>query len=129
MSLTELLLLIIVIAGAAYAGYLFGRQSVLAEQRAEASPPEDHNPLPAPRETLDPPARRAPPPASAGGDAGETGSARPRATAPPASAGGETSPGSTTRTASAEPRRTAAPPPARAGLLDTGNGKPPKKRG
>ncbi len=32
MTLTELLLLIIVIAGAAYAGYIFGRWSILNEQ-------------------------------------------------------------------------------------------------
>ena len=59
MSLTELLLLIIVIAGAAYAGYLFGRQSVLAAAAGRSVPARGpRSRSPAPRETLDPPARR-----------------------------------------------------------------------
>jgi hypothetical protein len=107
LSLSELLLLIIVIAGAAYAGYMLGRRSALAEQRrGTATAQADESPLPGRRESRDsydaPPPRRssAPPPASAGG--GEPG-------------GGFSG--------SAPPRRSSAPPPARAGLLDPDGGK------
>ncbi len=110
MTLTELLLLIIVIAGAAYAGYIFGRWSILNEQ-AGGTPSRtdsDSSPLPGPRETLDPPRRASPPPATAGGTHADV----------PAG-GSRTGP---------EPRRTAAPPPARAGLMDTGSGNRPAKK-
>lgn len=127
MSLVEILLLIIVIAGAAYGGYLFGRAAVFREMQAgENGPgeprPEARNPLPGPQENYQAPRRTAaPPPASAGGEA--------------ASGPGSSGPGGG---GAAAPRRTAAPPPARAGLMSgsaepakpsgSTGGKPPKAR-
>ena len=107
MSLSELLLLIIVISGAAYAGYMFGRWSVLnerGERDASPLPERERGPLPGPREGLDPPRRPVAPPPAAAGDSEAT----------QASAGGSRQ----------APSRTAAPPPARAGLLDAGAAAP-----
>jgi hypothetical protein len=151
LNLTEILLLVIVLAGAVYAGYMLGRWSVLREIERGASVTPTVSPLPAPDWGMDPetnrappatiePARRAsPPPASAGGDPGSTAAPPHRKSAPPpASAGGPAAGDRPT----IEPRRTVAPPPARAGLLDTGAtsagseaksesgaGKGPRKRG
>ena len=108
MSLSDLLLLIIVIAGAVYAGYVLGRRSVLNERYENDAPADEarsgpRNPLPGPSERLDLPRRTgAPPPASAGGEP----------------AGGPVATGQT------QPRRSSAPPPARAGLLGTADGAP-----
>lgn len=108
MTFPDLLLLVIIAAGAAYAGYLFGRQSVLNEQRHQPDIRADIDPLPGPSDALDPPRRSsAPPPASAGGEPMSHGSA--------------------TGAGTGAPRRSSTPPPARAGLLDTGTGKDPKK--
>ncbi|MGQ0672777.1 MAG: hypothetical protein ACT4N2_07865 [Hyphomicrobium sp.] len=124
MGLTDILLLIIVIAGAVYVGYLLGRRAALEDAsvgaRPSAAPPASsiESPLPGPRESFDAPRRSTPPPATAGGTA--AGGA---ASSPGPQAGGSV------------PRRTAAPPPARAGLLDPGTAsgsgegaKPSKKR-
>lgn len=130
LNLTELLLLIIVIAGAVYAGYMLGRWSVQREL-ARGQPDNDGgsrpsaSPLPGPSEsTWEAPRRSAaPPPASAGGahaDAAGGYRPAPRSTAPPASAGPAAGPGASVGQAG-QPRRSVAPPPARAGLMDTGS--------
>lgn len=130
LNLTELLLLIIVIGGAAYCGYLLGRWSVLREQaddgRGDNSAGRGPSPLPGPSEsTWEAPRRTAaPPPASAGGThADASGGLRqsPRSSAPPASAGSGPVTGGSGPGSGSQPRRTAAPPPARAGLMDTGS--------
>lgn len=101
-------ILLLAVAGIAfYLGYKVGRMSVMAERGATRSggDPEivtadvtgaDTGPLPGPGS-----------------------SSRPRSAPPPASAGG----GSGASNPSQAPRRSVAPPPARAGLLDPGNGK------
>ena len=117
---TQLVILLLAVAALAfYAGYQFGRQAAgseaIAQDRGTLPGETNGSPLPGPR-SIDTP-RSAPPPASAGGEA----SRRSSSAAPPASAGergaGETS----AREPRQEPRRTSAPPPARAGLLDPGD--------
>ena len=116
---TQLVILLLVVAGLAFfAGYQLGRQSQsdgsdserdsASTSRTRAEPTGDNvSPLPGPR-SIDAP--REP--------------LRPRAAPPPASAGGGGSGGQQQADARPEPKRTSAPPPARAGLLDLGsNGK------
>lgn len=95
-------ILLVLVAGIAfYLGYRMGRMSAMADRNLRPGPVDQERgagePLPGP--------------------SGGASSPRP---APPASAGGSASGG--TGTVSQAPRRTAKPPPARAGLLDTGNG-------
>lgn len=108
MSANDLILLILVAAGAFYAGYQAGRLKALSER----GPPRetgDANPLPGPLDgptapSSPPPRRGAPPPVSAGneegsswsqGSAAGTGPAR-RSTKPPPAAAGLMSPGDKT---------------------------------
>jgi hypothetical protein len=100
MSANDLVLIVLVAAGAFYAGYQVGRLKTLAE-RGQIRPTEDTEPLPGPR--LDLPA----------GDR-----ARPRAAPPPVSAG---SGNDVAANRSAPPRRSTKPPPAAAGLMGTGD--------
>ena len=118
---TQLVILLLAVAALAfYAGYQFGRQAAgseaIAQDRGTLPGETNGSPLPGPR-SIDTP-RSAPPPASAGGEASRRSSS---SAAPPANAGergaGETS----AREPRQEPRRTSAPPPARAGLLDPGD--------
>lgn len=107
MSANDLILLILVAAGAFYAGYQVGRFKALAELGSRRQDDTDQ-PLPGPldRPISEPSAtpsrpRGAPPPVSAGNngtwaDAGGTSSGR------------------------APPRRSSKPPPAAAGLMGTG---------
>jgi hypothetical protein len=132
MTLTELLLLVIVIGGAAYAGYIFGRWSAFSEMHRDgpmALPRTQDSPLPGPHDLDEIPQHGAPPPASAGGryaDASASGAPRPRAAPPPASAGG--APAGEPRSGAPAPRRSVPPPPARAGLLDPGASTKPGKK-
>ncbi|MGE0023300.1 MAG: hypothetical protein AB7S70_06690 [Hyphomicrobium sp.] len=109
----DLLLLILVAAGAFYAGYQVGRFKALAELGGRTRAPEDNDPQPLPGPHFD-----APP-------------ARPRGTAPPASAGNdggrwtEAGAGGSGRT---PPRRSTKPPPAAAGLMGTGAAENSDKR-
>ncbi len=115
MSGFEFLLIIVVGAGAFYAGYQIGRASVLNAE-ARPLPDEEASPLPGPR--AGPLAEPSSPPA------------RPRGPPPPASAGERD--GRTISQPAPASRRP--PPPAAAGLLGTGDGgessrdKPTKSR-
>ena len=113
MSANDLILLLLVAAGAFYAGYQIGRFKALAE-RGGARGADDSQPLPGP---LDRPYS-------------ETNSApsRPRAGPPPAASAGnddQWGQGSDRSARSAPPRRSTKPPPASAGLMGTGE-KPEK---
>ncbi len=113
MSAIDLIFLVLVAAGAFYAGYQAGRFKTLAEVGSARREPADTSPLPGPldRPYPEPSAapsypRSAPPPASAG-----TNGSRPDASASPSGR--------------AAPPRTTKPPPAAAGLMGTGEtGKP-----
>lgn len=113
----DLVLLILIAAGAFYAGYQVGRFKVLAEMRGSTQrPSDDDQPLPGPR--VDRPyseSSSAPP--------------RPKAAPPPASAGNDGSwPGGGDQSAGrAPPRRSTKPPPAAAGLMGTGEAEKPDK--
>jgi hypothetical protein len=116
MSAFELILIVLIAAGAFWAGYQIGRASALSSPDRDASAPspvdtDESEPLPGPH-ALPPRSRGAPPPASAGGDrdgdmAGDRAPSR-----------------------SAPPRRSTTPPPASAGLMDKGGAEDsPKKSG
>jgi hypothetical protein len=99
MSAYDLVLFVLVAAGAFYAGYQVGRLKALAE-RGQAREADDAEPLPGP---LDRPMEPT----------------RPRGSAPPASAGREDD-ASFRPSGSGPPRRSTKPPPAAAGLMGTG---------
>jgi hypothetical protein len=107
MSAYDLILIVLVGAGAFYAGYQLGRFKALSERAPSPVQPEEDSPLPGPsfdrRETAPSRPRGSPPPASAGNDGGPSWSE--------ADAGGRSSP----------PRRSTKPPPAAAGLMDKGS--------
>jgi hypothetical protein len=107
MSAYDLILIVLVGAGAFYAGYQLGRFKALSE-RVPSSRPDDDSPLPGPG--FDRPLP-------------ESAPSRPRGTAPPASAGNDG--GSSWSEADAAgrlpPRRSTKPPPAAAGLMDKGS--------
>lgn len=106
MSANDLILIVLVAAGAFYAGYQLGRFKTLSE-RAPASQPDEDSPLPGPsfdrpnRESAPSRPRGAPPPASSGNDGGGSWSEADASRAPP--------------------RRSTKPPPAAAGLMDKGS--------
>jgi len=102
MSANDLVLIVLVAAGAFYAGYQVGRLKTLAE-RGQGRWTEDTEPLPGP---LDRP---------------EGERDRPRGTPPPVSAG---SGNDVAASRSAPPRRSSKPPPAAAGLMGTGEKSP-----
>jgi len=104
----DLILLLLVAAGAFYAGFQVGRFKTLSEQRSSprTGPDAQDQPLPGPE--LDGPIAHSAPP-------------RPRGTPPPANAGNTAS--GSAPTGSSLPRRSTTPPPAAAGLLDKGSGK------
>lgn len=107
MSANDLILLILVAAGAFYAGYQVGRLKALAEIGAGRRQPDDDTPLPGPldrpsSDPVPPRPRAAPPPTSAGDSGGSW-----------ANAGGPTA-------GRIPPRRSTKPPPAAAGLMGTG---------
>jgi len=105
MSATDLVFIVLVAAGAFYAGYQVGRLKALSE-RAPAPRTGDDQPLPGP---------------DLGRPISEGSSARPRAAAPPASADdgyGQTGDASSSRPPVRSSRK---PPPAAAGLMGTGN--------
>lgn len=102
MDIYNIVLMLLIAAGAFFAGYQTGRLSALSGRRGTHAGTEA-SPLPGPNVdrdwSQDTPARRsAPPPASAGG-----------------AGGAAQAPG-------AAPRRSTKPPPAAAGLMSTGNG-------
>ncbi len=100
MTSYDLVLFILVAAGAFYAGYQLGRFKALSELGSRAPAPQgDDQPLPGPRFDRSSGGR---PPASAGNDGG---------------AWTEAGAGPTGR---APPRRSTKPPPAAAGLMTTG---------
>lgn len=116
MTANDLILLILVAAGAFYAGYQVGRLKALAELGAARRQTNDDTPLPGP---LDGPyAEPAPPPS------------RPRAAPPPASAGndGTWADAGGAPSGRAPPRRSTKPPPAAAGLMGTGEAEKSGKR-
>lgn len=118
MAVNDLVLLILVAAGAFYAGYQLGRFKTLAERRpaAPSEPADDDSPLPGPR--LDRPYSES-----------STAPSRPRAAPPPASAGNDGgSSWSNDDGRAAPPRRSSKPPPASAGLMGTGDDEKPDKR-
>lgn len=104
MSAYDLVLIVIVAAAAFAAGYQLGRLKTLAE-RAGAPPRGERSPLPGP-EDLDGPL---------------AGPSIPRGPAPPASAGG-------TPQGRTPPRRSTTPPPAAAGLMGKGAADKPDGR-
>lgn len=116
MSVTDLVLFVLIAAGAFYAGYQVGRLKALAELGGARRQPDSSGPLPGPLDAPYPSSvpetprpRSSPPPSSAGNngtwaDAGGAGSGR------------------------APPRRSTKPPPAAAGLMGTGETKKPAGR-
>ncbi len=108
MSANDLILLVLVAAGAFYAGYQVGRLKTLAELGAGRRQPDGDTPLPGP---LDRPSS-------------EPAPSRPRAAPPPASAGDNGGSWADASSGSAPgrmpPRRSTKPPPAAAGLMGTG---------
>lgn len=107
MTVTDLILIVLVAAGAFYAGYQVGRFKALAERGAAA--PSAPAPLPGP---LDGSFSEA-----------SAGPARPRGVPPPSSAGGGDETWSSDQRA--PPRRSSKPPPAAAGLMGTGTTEKP----
>lgn len=107
MTVTDLILIVLVAAGAFYAGYQVGRFKALAERGTAA--PDAPAPLPGP---LDGPFGEA-----------SAGPARPRGVPPPSSAGGGDETWSSDQRA--PPRRSSKPPPAAAGLMGTGTTEKP----
>jgi hypothetical protein len=102
MDLSNLILLIVIAAAAYYMGYQQGRASLMMP-RAEPGEPEEQ-PSPGPRGDHLPGPSATP--------------SRPRAAPPPAAAGGQDDRGASN--AGSPPRRTTKPPPAAAGLMDKG---------
>ncbi|MBN8911073.1 MAG: hypothetical protein J0H65_03250 [Rhizobiales bacterium] len=107
MSANDLILLILVAAGAFYAGYQVGRLKALAEVGTR-HPDDTDQPLPGP---LDGPLAEPTAPPS-----------RPRGAPPPVSAGnnGTWADAGGASSGRAPPRRSSKPPPAAAGLMGTG---------
>lgn len=111
MSPYDLVLIVLVGAGAFFAGYQLGRFKALAEQGASRAPYDD-GPLPGPRP---------------GREYADTSAAptRPRGGPPPASAGND---GGSSPRRDGPPRRSSKPPPAAAGLMGTGSTEKPDTR-
>lgn len=114
MSANDLILLILVAAGAFYAGYQLGRFKTLAELGANRPAGDGDEPLPGPRFDrlpADTPSRTrgSPPPATAGSGDGSW-------------------PDTGGQAGQALPRRSSKPPPAAAGLMGTGEAEKSGKR-
>lgn len=111
MPVYDLILLILVAAGAFCAGYLIGRLKALAEVGASRPREDTSSPLPGPSFDTRAPEEPSPVPQ------------RPRGAPPPASAGGADAhaPGTAGTPSWQTPqRRSTRPPPAAAGLMGTG---------
>lgn len=108
-SLTDLIFIALVAAGAFYAGFQFGRLKTLAEGGGTGRRNDDQPPLSGP---LEGPL-----------DEASAGPTRPRGAPPPASSGSDE-----TWERRAPPRRSSKPPPAAAGLMGTGAAEKPGTR-
>lgn len=108
MSAYDLVLIVLVAAGAFYAGYQVGRLKALSERAPSRQADEEGSPLPGP--SFDRPTP-------------ESAPSRPRGARPPASAGDDGGPSWSGADAGgrAPPRRSTKPPPAAAGLMDKGS--------